>query len=67
VGASPELLVARSATAVMCQPFAGSAPRSPTRTRRRNGAALARSAKDRHEHQLVIDTMRAPWSHCAMT
>ena len=60
VGASPELLVARSGDRVMCKPFAGSAPRSADpELDAANGAALVRSAKDRHEHQLVIDTMRA--------
>jgi isochorismate synthase len=60
VGASPELLVARSGDRVSCQPFAGSAPRAADPERdAANGAALAASAKDRHEHQLVIDTMRA--------
>ncbi|WP_144205750.1 isochorismate synthase [Mycobacterium tilburgii] len=59
VGASPELLVARVGDRVMCQPFAGSAPRATDPERdAANGAALAASAKDRHEHQLVIDTMR---------
>ncbi|QLL08611.1 isochorismate synthase [Mycobacterium vicinigordonae] len=60
VGASPELLVARAGDRVVCRPFAGSAPRSPDPdTDAANGAALAASAKDRHEHRLVIDTMRA--------
>jgi len=60
VGASPELLVARSGEQVMCRPFAGSAPRSDDPdTDAANGAALAGSDKNRHEHQLVIDTMRA--------
>jgi isochorismate synthase len=60
VGASPELLVARSGDRVVCQPFAGSAPRAvDPELDAINGAALAASAKDRHEHQLVIDTMRA--------
>lgn len=60
VGASPELLVARFGDRVSCQPFAGSAPRAVDPERdAANGAALAASAKDRHEHQLVIDTMRA--------
>ena len=60
VGASPELLVARSGDRVICQPFAGSAPRAADpELDAANGAALAGSAKDRHEHQLVIDTMRA--------
>lgn len=58
VGASPELLVARDGDRVTCQPFAGSAPRSADPEEdAAAGAALADSAKDRHEHQLVIDTM----------
>ena len=60
VGASPELLVARFGDQVGCHPFAGSAPRSvDPDADAANGAALAASAKDRHEHQLVVDTMRA--------
>jgi isochorismate synthase len=44
----------------MCQPFAGSAPRSADpELDAANGEALAGSAKNRHEHRLVIDTMRA--------
>ena len=59
VGASPELLVARSGDQVSCQPFAGSAPRSSDpQVDAANGAALAESGKNRHEHQLVVDTMR---------
>lgn len=59
VGASPELLVARSGERVVCQPFAGSAPRSPDPDAdRANGAALAASAKNRLEHALVVDAMR---------
>ncbi|MCW1819506.1 isochorismate synthase [Mycolicibacterium conceptionense] len=59
VGASPELLVAREGERVICQPFAGSAPRSADpRTDAANAAALAASAKNRHEHQLVVDMMR---------
>ena len=58
VGASPELLVARDGDRVTCQPFAGSAPRNADPDLdAAAGAALADSAKDRHEHQLVIDTM----------
>ena len=58
VGASPELLVARDGDRVTCQPFAGSAPRAADpELDAAAGAALADSAKDRHEHQLVIDTM----------
>nr|WP_276861068.1 isochorismate synthase [Mycobacterium pseudokansasii] len=60
VGASPELLVARSGDRVTCQPFAGSAPRAADpEIDAANAAALAGSAKNRHEHQLVIDTMYA--------
>ena len=60
VGASPELLVARSGDQVTCQPFAGSAARSADpQIDAANGAALAESGKNRHEHQLVVDTMRA--------
>ncbi|OBJ00135.1 hypothetical protein A5660_25530 [Mycobacterium alsense] len=60
VGASPELLVARTGDRVVCRPFAGSAPRAADPDAdTANGAALAASAKDRHEHRLVIDAMRA--------
>jgi len=59
VGASPELLVARRGDQVTCQPFAGSAPRSADPgIDAANGAALAASGKNRHEHQFVVDTMR---------
>ncbi|ASX03314.1 isochorismate synthase [Mycobacterium intracellulare] len=60
VGASPELLVGRSGDRVECRPFAGSAPRAADPDAdAANGAALAASAKNRHEHQLVIETIRA--------
>lgn len=60
VGASPELLVARRGDRVECRPFAGSAPRgAEPDADAANGAALAASAKNRHEHQLVIETIRA--------
>lgn len=59
VGASPELLVARNGDEVICQPFAGSAPRSADpETDRASAAALAASGKNRHEHELVVDVMR---------
>lgn len=59
VGASPELLVARRANRVACRPFAGSAPRSADPdTDAANASGLAASGKNRHEHQLVVDTMR---------
>jgi isochorismate synthase len=60
IGASPELLVARRGDVLTCRPFAGSAPRSDDpATDRANGAALADSAKNLHEHRLVVDQMRA--------
>jgi isochorismate synthase len=59
LGASPELLVARRGEQVSCQPFAGSAPRSPDPdVDEANGAELAESAKNRLEHALVVDAMR---------
>ena len=59
VGATPELLVARHGERVTCRPFAGSAPRSgDPDADRRNGVALAESAKNRVEHALVVDAMR---------
>ncbi|MBS4729081.1 isochorismate synthase [Mycobacterium sp. SM1] len=59
VGASPELLVARSGDRVMCEPLAGSAPRAADpELDAAAGAALAASAKNRREHRLVVDTMR---------
>ncbi|BBY79614.1 hypothetical protein MPUL_07720 [Mycolicibacterium pulveris] len=58
VGASPELLVARRGDQVVCAPFAGSAPRlADPDADEASGAALAASAKDRHEHQLVVDAI----------
>lgn len=59
VGASPELLVARFGNQVRCRPFAGSAPRSADPDiDRANGAALAASGKNRHEHRLVVEAIR---------
>ncbi len=59
VGASPELLVARQGDRVVCAPFAGSAPRLPDPDAdRASGEALAESAKNRHEHELVVDAIR---------
>ncbi|MCH9735665.1 MAG: isochorismate synthase [Actinomycetia bacterium] len=59
VGASPELLVARRGQQVMCRPFAGSSPRLPDPDAdEASGAALAESAKDQYEHQLVVDALR---------
>jgi isochorismate synthase len=55
VGASPELLLSRRGSRVVSAPLAGSAPRSkdPEEDRAR-ARALLHSAKDRHEHKLVV-------------
>ena len=59
IGASPELLVARRGDVVTCRPFAGSAARSTDPDAdRASGVELAESAKNLHEHQLVVDEMR---------
>ncbi len=65
LGASPELLVARSGDVVRAQPMAGTAPRGgdPT-TDARLGAGLLASATYRHEHQITIDMVHdtlLPW------
>lgn len=55
VGASPESLVRKIGDLVTCRPYAGSAPRSsdPDVDAERAAALLA-SAKDRHEHRIVV-------------
>lgn len=60
IGASPELLLARRGDRVTANPLAGSAPRSddPAEDARR-GTDLLASAKNRHEHALVIDEVAA--------
>lgn len=60
LGASPELLVSRSGRKVTANPLAGSTPRSadPAEDRRRAEALLA-SAKDSHEHAVVVEAVAA--------
>jgi menaquinone-specific isochorismate synthase len=60
VGASPELLVSRLGDAVHSHPLAGTIPRSgdPTVDARLAEGLLA-SAKDREEHQLVVEAVAA--------
>ncbi len=65
VGASPELLVARTGDLVRAHPMAGTAPRGgdPT-TDARLAASLLASVKDRQEHQVTIDMVHdtlLPW------
>jgi len=57
-GASPELLVSRHGRLFTANPIAGSAPRSADAAEdERRGQALLRSAKDRHEHGVVVDAV----------
>jgi len=60
IGASPELLVSRSGLQVTANPLAGSVPRSadPVEDRRRAEALLV-SAKDLHEHAVVVEAVAA--------
>ncbi len=60
LGASPELLVSRTDRRVVANPIAGSAARSadPAEDACR-AAALLTSAKDRHEHAVVVDAVAA--------
>lgn len=60
IGSSPELLVRKSGSTVVCHPLAGSAPRaSDAAADRTNGQMLAASAKDQREHAFVVDAMAA--------
>ena len=58
IGASPELLVARTGRGIFVNPLAGSTPRStdPVEDARRAQALLA-SPKDLREHALVIEAV----------
>jgi len=57
-GASPELLVRKRGSQAISNPLAGSAPRSKDSAEdRRIGEALLASAKDLHEHAVVIDAV----------
>ncbi|WP_433528279.1 isochorismate synthase [Micromonospora sp. CA-263727] len=58
LGASPELLVGRRGRRVRSTPLAGSLPRAADPAEDRIRADLLRdSAKDRHEHALVVDAV----------
>lgn len=59
-GASPELLLEKSDDRIRVNPLAGSAPRGEGEDEdRRFSEELMRSAKDRHEHALVVDDIAA--------
>ncbi|MCM2386956.1 isochorismate synthase [Streptomyces albipurpureus] len=58
LGASPELLVSRRGELLVANPLAGSIPRSPDLAEDvRRAAALLQSAKDLHEHAVVVDAV----------
>ncbi|WP_330237777.1 isochorismate synthase DhbC [Streptomyces sp. NBC_00525] len=58
IGASPELLVSRRGRRVVANPLAGSTPRSDDLAEDvRRAAALLESAKDLHEHAVVVDAV----------
>jgi menaquinone-specific isochorismate synthase len=60
LGASPELLVSRQGRLVSSHPLAGTVARSgDADTDRRLIEAMLASAKQRHEHRLVIDAVAA--------
>ncbi|MCK8678276.1 isochorismate synthase DhbC [Streptomyces lichenis] len=58
LGASPELLVSRKGNRLVANPLAGSTPRSTDLAEDvRRAAALLQSAKDLHEHAVVVDAV----------
>jgi menaquinone-specific isochorismate synthase len=58
LGASPELLVSRRGSAVRSHPLAGTLPHSgDPDVDARAAAGLMGSAKERHEHQVVVDAV----------
>ncbi|ROQ63245.1 isochorismate synthase [Streptomyces sp. 840.1] len=66
IGASPELLVSRHGQQVVANPLAGSTPRSSDLAEDvRRAATLLESAKDLHEHAVVVDAVhQALAPHC---
>ncbi|WHX44922.1 isochorismate synthase DhbC [Bacillus pumilus] len=58
LGASPELLLSKTGSSVISNPLAGSRPRSsdPVEDQRRHDELLT-SAKDLHEHAVVVDAV----------
>lgn len=58
VGATPELLLSRTGTRMISNPLAGSRPRgSGTAEDEAMARELLSSAKDREEHQIVVDSV----------
>ncbi len=60
VGASPEVLLNRHALELFCEAVAGTVRRDPYQSVDQElGDWLLRDAKNRHEHQLVVDLLRS--------
>ncbi|WP_459503217.1 isochorismate synthase DhbC [Bacillus sp. C1] len=60
IGASPELLVSRNGMQVISNPLAGSRPRSEDSIEdKRRADELLSSAKDLHEHAVVVEAVAA--------
>ncbi|MGO1068932.1 isochorismate synthase [Lysobacter sp. CA199] len=60
IGSSPELLLSKRGARIVSNPLAGSIPRSPDPEEdQRRARDLLESAKDLHEHALVIDAVAA--------
>lgn len=60
IGSSPELLLSKRGARIVSNPLAGSIPRSADAEEdRRRAEGLLRSAKDLHEHALVIEDVAA--------
>ncbi|UTR13168.1 isochorismate synthase DhbC [Salipaludibacillus sp. LMS25] len=58
IGASPELLISKKGIKVTANPLAGSAPRSQDKEEdAQRSSALLQSAKDRHEHAVVVGSV----------
>jgi menaquinone-specific isochorismate synthase len=68
IGASPERLVRVAGDQVTTMALAGSAPRDPDPVvDQALGEALLASAKDRAEHALVVEAVRAALADCALS
>jgi isochorismate synthase len=58
IGASPEMLISRSGMRITSNPLAGSIPRSADRLEdERRAKGLEASAKDQHEHAIVVEAI----------
>lgn len=57
IGSSPELLLSKRGSSFISQPLAGSAKRNPEHDQE-VAQKLFESAKDRHEHKLVVDSVK---------